>query len=126
LGLLLLLAVHLRQRLGESLAGAMQNGNDHLQFTMECHRGRLGDPRLTLRFQKQFRLSEDALADHARAVPPSRIELPGLPCVATVLDESGGHPLAVLHVDSRHGHQILHRQLRAQCSFAHLLLDLFR
>jgi hypothetical protein len=43
-----------------------------------------------------------------------------------VLDESGGHPLAVLHVDSRYRHQILHCQLRAQRSFAHLLLDGFR
>jgi hypothetical protein len=43
-----------------------------------------------------------------------------------VLDESGGHPLAVLHVDPRYRHQILHRQLRTQGSFAHLLLDRFR
>jgi hypothetical protein len=43
-----------------------------------------------------------------------------------VLDEGGGHPLTVLHVDSRHRYQILHRQLRAQGSFAYLLLDRFR
>jgi hypothetical protein len=126
LRLLLLSAVHLRQGFGEPLAGATQNGHRHLQFAIEGHRGRLGDRRLPLGFQKQFRLGEDALADHARAVPPGGIELSGLPRVATVLDESGGHAPAVLHIDSRHRHQILHRQLRAQHSFAHLLLDRFR
>lgn len=43
-----------------------------------------------------------------------------------VLDECGGHPLAVLDVGSRHRHEILHRQLRAQQAFPHLLLDGFR
>ena len=126
LRLLLLSAVHLRQGLGEPLAGAMQNGNRHLQFAIEGHRGRLGDRRLALRFQKQFRLGEDALADHARAVPPGGIELSGLPRVAMVLDESGSHPRAVLHVDSRHRRQILHCQLRAERSIAYWLLDRFR
>ena len=126
LQLFLLLAIHLRQSLGEPPVSSTQDGPRHLQFAIEGHRGRLGDRRLPLRFQKQFRLGEDALADHARAVPPSRIELPSLPCIAMVLDEGGGHPRAVLHVDPRHRHQILHRQLRSQRSFAHLLLNLFR
>jgi len=52
--------------------------------------------------------------------------LPGLPRVATVLGESGGHPLAVVHLDSCHWHQILHGQLRRNLSLAHLLLDRFR
>ena len=38
---------------------------------------------LPLRFQKQFRLGQDALANHARAFAPGGIELPGLPRVAT-------------------------------------------
>jgi hypothetical protein len=87
----------------------MQDGNRHLQIALEAGRGRSGGRRLPLRFQKQFRLGEDALANHARAVAPGGIELPGLPRVATALDESGGHPLAMLQVDSRHRHQILHR-----------------
>jgi hypothetical protein len=49
-----------------------------------------------------------------------------LPRVAAVLDESGGHPLAMFQVDSRHRHQVLHRQAGAKRSFAHLLLDRFR
>jgi hypothetical protein len=104
LRLLLLSAVHLRQGFGEPLAGATQNGHRHLQLAIEGDCSRLGDRRLPLGFQKQFWLGEDAFADHARAVPPSRIELPGLTCVATVLDKSGGHAPAVLHVDSRHRH----------------------
>ena len=126
LRLLLLPVIHLRQGVGKPPAGAMQYGNRHFQFALQGDRGRPGGRRLPLRFQKQFRLGEDALADYARAVPPGGIELSGLPCVATVLDECGGHPLAVVHVDSRHRHQILHRQLRAQQPFPHLLLDRFR
>ncbi len=126
LRLFLLLAIHLRQGFGEPLAGATQNGHRHLQFAVEGHRSRLGDRRLPLRFQEQLGLGEDALADHARAVPPCGVELSGLPCVATVLDEGGSHPFAVLQIDPRDRHQILHRQLRAQRSFAHLLLDRFR
>jgi len=126
LRLFLLPAVHLRQGFGKLPAGAMQNGNRHLQIALESGRGRHGCRRLPLRFQKQFRLGQDALANHARAFAPGGIELTGLPCVRTVLDESGGHPLAMLQVDSRHRHQILHGQVGAKRSFAHLLLDRFR
>src|ERR1039457_6016299 len=126
LRLFLLPAVHLRQGFGEPPAGAMQDGDGHLQFAIESGRGRPGGQRLPLRFQKQFRLGEDALANHARALPPGGIELSGLPRVATVLDESGGHPRAVLQADARHRRQILHGQLRRDRSFAHLLLDRFR
>ena len=124
--LFLLRASHLRQSFGEPPAGATQDGNGHFQVALQGNRSGIGGWRLPLRFQKQFRLGEHARANYARAVPPSGIELPGLPRVATMLDEDGGHPLAVLHVDARHRHQILHRQLRRQLAFAHLLLDRFR
>jgi hypothetical protein len=119
-------AIHFRQGFAEPPAGATQDGNRHFQVVLESGRGWPGGRRLPLRFQKQSRLGEDTLADHARAVPPGGIELSGLPRVATVLEKNGGHPQAVLPVDARHWHQILHRQLRAQRSFAHLLLDGFR
>src|SRR5450759_4986764 len=120
-------AIHFRQGLGEPPAGAMQDGKRHLQIALHLFdRRRLGRRWLPLRFQKQFRLGENALANRACAVPPGGVELSGLPRVATVLHESGGHPLSILHLDARHRHQILHRQLRAQHSFAHLLLDSFR
>ena len=127
LRLFLLRASHLRQRFGEPPAGATQNGKRHLQIALHLFdRRRLGCRRLPLRFQKQFRLGENAFADHARAFAPGRVQLPGLPRIATMRDESGGHALAVVGADSRHRHQILHRHLRREFSFAHLLLDRFR
>ena len=41
-------------------------------------------------------------------------------------DESGRHARAVVGADSRYRHQILHRHLRREFPFAHLLLDRFR
>jgi len=122
----LLRASHLRQSFGQPPAGATQDGQRHLQVALQGIRRRTGGRRLPLRFQKQFRLGEHARANYARAVPPGGIELPGLPRVATMLDEGGGHPRAVLHLDARHRHQILHRQVRRQLAFTHLLLDRFR
>jgi hypothetical protein len=126
LHLLLSRTIHLRQGFGQPPVGAMQHGHGHFQLALQGHRSRPGGRRLPLRFQKQFRLGENALADHARTVPPGGIELSGLPRIASVLDENRGHPRAILQVDSRHRHQILHRQLRRDGSFAHLLLDGFR
>ena len=124
--LFLLPAVHLRQGFAEPPAGAMQNGHRHLQLAIQSRRGRLGGRRLPLRLQKQFRLGQDALADHTRAVPPGGIELSGLPRVAMVLDESGSHLRALLQADARHWDEVLHGQLRGDLAFAHLLLDGFR
>jgi hypothetical protein len=68
------------------------------------HCCRLGSRWLPLRFQKQFRLRQNALASHARAFAPGRIELPGLPRVAMMRHESGGHARAIVGIDTRHGH----------------------
>jgi hypothetical protein len=126
LRLFLLLDVHLRQGFTESPAGSLHESKRHLQFASEGKGSRLSSRSLPLRFQKQFRLVEDAFADHARTVPPRSIELCSLPCVAMVLDKSGGHACAVFDIDARHRHQILHRQLRPEFAFTHLLLDGFR
>ena len=127
LRLFLLWASHLRKRFGKPPSGATQDGDHHIQIALHLfHRRRLGCRRRSLRFQKQFRLGENAFADRARAVAPGRIQLPGLPRIAAVRDESGRHARAVAGVDSRHRHQILHRHLRREFSFAYLLLDRFR
>lgn len=105
----------------------MQNGKRHLQIALDLfNRRRSCRERLPLRFQKQFRFGENALANYARTFAPGGIKLRGLARVATVLHESGGHPLTVIRVDSRDGNQILHRYLRDEVSFAHLPLDCFR
>src|ERR1017187_4067577 len=76
LRLLLLCDVHLRQRLGEAPVGPAQNGERHLQIALDLFEGRgLHYGRLPLRFQKQFRLSENALANHARALAPGSVKL---------------------------------------------------
>jgi hypothetical protein len=95
LRLFLLRIVHLRQSFREPPAGAAQNGGRHLQVALDSGRSRSGRCLLPLRLQKQFRLGEDALADHARTIPPGGIELSGLARIATVLRECGGHPRAV-------------------------------
>jgi hypothetical protein len=125
--LFLLWARHLRQRFGKPPSGATQDGDHHIQIALHLFdRRRFGCRRLPLRFQKQLRLGENAFADRARAVAPSRIQLPGLPRIAAMRNESSRHARAVLGVDSRHRHQILHRHLRREFPFAYLLLDRFR
>jgi hypothetical protein len=117
-------AIHLRQSFSEPSAHPTQDGNRHLQVAL--HSSRSTGRRLPLRFQKQLRLGQDPLAYHACALPPGGVELSGLPRVAMLLHEGQRHARAVFPIDPRHRHQILHRQLRAQLSFPHLLLDGFR
>ena len=119
-------AVHFRERHGEPPVRALHDGGRHFQIA--CERGSLCSSwrlRLALRFQKQFRRGEDALAHLARALPPGCIELPGFAGSATMRGESGGHAIAIVQVNARHRHQILHRQLRCDLSFTDLLLDGF-
>src|ERR1017187_9161567 len=127
LRLLLLRAVHLPHRLGEPPVGAMQDGRRQLQIARHLlEGGRLGCRRLPLCFQKQLWLGQYALAGHRRSLAPGRIQLPGLPRVATVFDECGRHSLAMLRTHTGHRHQILHSHWRRDLALAHLLLDRFR
>lgn len=126
LHLFLLRALHLRHSFRQPPAGTAQDGNGHLQIALEFPRGGLGGRRTPLRFEEQFGLGEDALANDARAIAPGAIQVPGLPHVATVFNENAGHLLTVVQVDSRYRHQILHSKLRRDLSFADFLLDGFR
>jgi hypothetical protein len=127
LRLLLLAGIHSGQGFGELLAYAAQNGQRHLQiahhlfgYWCDCRRC------LALCFQKQLRLGEDAVANDTRAFAPSRVELLGRACIAMLFDEDGGQALAVIGVNARHRHQILHRHLCGDLAVAHVLLDGFR
>jgi len=127
LRLFLLRASHLRQRFGELSTGAAQNGERHLQVALNLFGcSWLRRLRLPLRFQKQFRFVENALSNHARALAPGCVKLRRLPRIAAVLHKGGAHALAVFRTDSRHGHQILHRGLRCDASFAYVALRRFR
>ena len=62
----LLRDVHLRQRFGEPPAGPTQDGKRHLQISLDLFERRgLHHRRLPLRFQKQFRLGQNPLANYA-------------------------------------------------------------
>jgi len=127
LRLLLLCGVHLRQGFGEPAAGAAQNGERHLQVALDLFDcGRLRRLRLSLRFQKQFRLGEDALPNYARALAPGGVKLRSLPRITAMLHERRGHSLAVFRADARHRHQILHGNLRGDAAFADVALNRFR
>ena len=76
--------------------------------------------------EKQLRLGQDALANGACAFAPSRIELLGGACIATLFDEDRGQAQAIIGVDARHRHQILHRHLCGDLAIAHVLLNRFR
>jgi hypothetical protein len=128
LRLLLLAGVHSGQRFGELLVYAAQEGQRHLQiahYLFGC-RGCRWWRRLALCFEEQLRLGQDALANRARAFAPGRIELLGCACVAMLFDQDRGQAQAIVGVDPRHRHQILHRHVRGDLAVAHVLLDRFR
>jgi len=127
LRLLLLCGVHLRQSFGKLAAGATQNGKRHFEIALDlCCRGGLRRLRLALRFQKQFRFGENALANDPRAFAPGAVKLRRLPGIAAVLHECRSHALTVFGADASHRHQILHGDLRSDVSFADVALDRFR
>jgi hypothetical protein len=126
LRLLLLCSVHLRQSFGELTSGAAQNGERHLKIALDLFGSRrLRRLRLPLRFQKQFRFGENALSNHARTFAPGGVKLRRLPRIAAVLHERRGHTFAVFGTDARHRHQILHRNLCGDASFADVTLNRF-
>jgi len=68
------LLAEMEQRFGKPLSRATQDGDRHIQIAFHLFdRRRRGCRRLPLRFQKQFRLGENALLDCARAFAPGRI-----------------------------------------------------
>jgi hypothetical protein len=123
---LALLAVHFRGcRRGQSPLGTVDDGGGHLQIAQQCGGSSRGGLRFGLRlgFEKQLGVVEKALAGQGRAVAPGGIQLPGLPRIAVMLSEHGGHPLAVLQADARYRHQELHSHVGGDLALAHLLLD---
>ncbi len=82
--------------------------------------------RLSLRFEKQLGIIQNAFADRGRTFAPRGIQLAGFTRIAVMLGEDGGHPLAILQALAGHRHQKLQRHLRQDLALAHLLLDCLR
>jgi hypothetical protein len=112
----------------QSSLSAVQNRGRHVQIALQG--GGPGRGRLRfgwrLGFEEQLGLVEQTLADQGRGVAPGRIQLPGLPRIAAMPSEHGGHALAVLQADTGHRHQELHRHVGGDSAVTHLLLDGFR
>ena len=106
---------------------AVHNGGYHLHIAPQCGGCCCGGLLLLpLRFEKQLRLLENALAGHRRAVAPSGVQLAGLPRIAVMLRECRRHSFAVLQADARHWQQKLHGHVCGDLALTHLLLDGFR
>jgi hypothetical protein len=126
-GALLLIQLQGR-RAGQSTMSTVHDGGHHLQIANQfgaCSRRGflLGMP---LRFEKQRGVIQNAFANCRRSLSPGGIELAGFARVAVMLGKDLRHPLALLQTLPRHRHQKLHRHLRRDLTFAHLLLDRFR
>jgi len=106
--------------------GAVHYRGDHLQIVDQFGGCPGRDFLLPLRFEKQRRIIQNALADRSRSPAPGCIQLARFARIAVMPGEDGGHALAVLQALPRHRHQKLHRDLRRNLALAHLLLDRFR
>jgi len=108
--------------------GAVDDRRDHLQIADQFGAGCRGSLllRLSLRFEKQRRILQDALPDRRRPTAPRAVKLRGLAVIATILGEDRRHPLASLQALPRHRNQKLHRRLRRDPAFAYLLLNRLR
>ena len=111
---------------GEPSMGAVHDRAHHLQIADQFG-GRPGrEFLLPLRFEKQRRIFQNALADGRRSPAPGGVQLARLACGAVMLHENGRHALAVFQALTGHRHQKLHRYLRCNLAFANLPLDRFR
>ena len=113
-------------RAGEPPMGPIHNRRDHLQVADQFGGGLGRRFLLPLRFEKQRRIVQNPLANRGRSPTPGAIQLPGFACIAVMLSKDRGHALAGLQALARHRHQKLHRHLRRDLSFPHLLLDRLR
>ena len=116
------------RRAGQPPMGTVYDGRHHLQvadqFGACSWRGFL--LRLPLRFQEQRWIVQNPFANCRRSLPPGGVELARFARIAVMLGKDYRHPLAVLQTLPRHRHQKLHRHLRRDLTFTHLLLDGFR
>ncbi len=106
--------------------GAVHDRRHHLQVADQFGGTPWWGFLLSLAFEKQGGIVQDASADRSRSVPPSGIQLAGFARITVTLRKDRRHALAVLQALARHRHQKLHRHLRPDLAFAHLLLHRLR
>ncbi|HTX36443.1 MAG TPA: hypothetical protein VME43_15545, partial [Bryobacteraceae bacterium] len=90
------------------------NRHHHLQIAQQFGAGPGGSflLHLSLGFEEQLRLIQDAFADRGRTLAPRGIQLAGFTRFAVMLGEDHRHPLAILQALACHRHQKLQRHLR--------------
>ena len=112
----------------QSSLRAVHNRHHHLQVAQHLGASPVGSflLRLSLRFEKQLGIIENAFADRGRAFAPRGIQLPGFTRIAVMLGKDRRHPLAILQALAGHRHQKLQRHLRRYLALTHLPLDCFR
>jgi hypothetical protein len=123
-----LLAIQIgRRHAGQTPLRAVHDRRHHFQIAQQFggYGGGGGFHLLPLRFEKQLRRSQNALADRGRALAPRGIQLAGFAQTAVVLGEDLRHPLAILDTLACHRHQKLQGHLRQDLALAHLLLGRF-
>ena len=128
-----LLVVQLRAGGGrQSPLRAVYDRHHHFQIAQQFGARPRGHPgwsfflRLSLRFEKQRGIIQNAFADSRRTFAPRSIQLARLTRIAVMLREDHRHPLAILRVLAGYRHQKLQCHLRQNLALAHLLLDRFR
>lgn len=112
-----------RRWIFEVIERAAGDGDDLVELAFQVGRWGLA---LLARFQKEFRLSENAFAGQAFGVAPGVVEVGGLARSPMLLREDLRHALALFWIDPRRGCQIAHGDLRGDLAFAHQLLHRFR
>jgi len=110
---------------GQPPVSAVHNRGDHLQIADQFGAGAGRRFLLTLCFEKQRGIIQNALADRSRSPAPGRIQLPGLAAIAVMLGKDTCHPLTIFQALAGYRHQKLHRHLRRNLALAHLPLDRF-
>jgi len=110
----------------QTAMGAVHDRAHHLQVADQVGASSRRGLLLPLAFEKQRRIVQNAFSDRSRSPPPGAVELRRLAVFAAMLSEDCRHALAVLQTRSRHRHQKLHRRLRRDFAFPHLLLNRLR
>jgi hypothetical protein len=119
-------AIQLDGALAPAPVGPAQERGHRLQVALQFADGGQRRFTLSLRFEEQLGLLQEALPHGRSGVSPGAVQLAGFPAAETVRGERFGQTQAFFGTGARHRHQILHCHLRRERPAAHLLLHAFR